>query len=98
MNLKNNDFNQLGILCFLTIFLISLLYIIYLHREDVYCFLTKKRNIPVTYEKIENIHLEKRAVLLNDLSNRLGVKVTHCKIHDIDFLKDTAELTVYYNK
>lgn len=98
MNLTNNNFCQLGILCFITIFSISLLYIMYLHRKDVYCFLTKKRSMPVTYEKIENIHLEKRAVLLSDLSNRLGVKVTHCKIHDIDFLKDTAELTVYYSK
>lgn len=51
----------------------------------------------VKYERIELIGLSKRDELVADLTNRLGVHVTDVDVERIDFLTDTAILTVYYN-
>ena len=50
----------------------------------------------VYYEKIELIRSEKQAEMLADLSERLGVEVKRFVIEEVDFLRDTARLTVYY--
>ncbi len=50
----------------------------------------------VHYEKIDLIRSENRAALLADLSERLGVEVKRCVIEEVDFLRDTARLTVFY--
>lgn len=55
---------------------------------------TKKIN----YEKIELIHEEKRTELINDLKKRTGLNVMRVEVLDIDFLKDAAEIIVYYHK
>ena len=50
----------------------------------------------VQYEKIENIRPEKRAELLEDLRNRMGLDIRSVEINEINFLKDTAQLKVQY--
>lgn len=50
----------------------------------------------VYYEKIELIRSENQAEMLADLSERLGVEVKRFVIEEVDFLRDTARLTVYY--
>jgi hypothetical protein len=50
----------------------------------------------VNYEKIELIRPERRPELIRDLEERLGVKVNHVQINQIDFLRDAAQLQVYY--
>lgn len=52
----------------------------------------------VYYEKIELIRTDNKAALLADLSERLGVQVRRYIIEEVDFLRDTARLTVYYRK
>lgn len=50
----------------------------------------------ISYERIENIKPENRALLIEDLCRRTGLAVVDIEIARIDFLKDTAELKVKY--
>lgn len=50
----------------------------------------------VLYDRIELIVPEKREELLQDLENRLGVKIDNVEIGHVDFLKDAAFIKVYY--
>lgn len=50
----------------------------------------------VLYDRIELIVPERRAELLEDLRNRLGVKIDNVEIGHVDFLKDAAFIKVYY--
>ncbi len=50
----------------------------------------------VTYEKIDLIVPEKREELLADLRVRTGINVIRVEIRRIDFLKDTANLRIFY--
>jgi hypothetical protein len=50
----------------------------------------------VFYEKIDLIRSDNTEALLADLRERLGVDVKRFVIEEVDFLRDTAMLTVYY--
>jgi hypothetical protein len=52
----------------------------------------------VYYEKIELIRTENYAELIEDLRERMGVNVKRCVVEEIDFLRDTATLTVYFDQ
>ena len=52
----------------------------------------------ITYEKIEFIRPENHDRLLADLRERTGLSVTRCEIGRIDFLRDVAELRIYYRQ
>lgn len=55
----------------------------------------KKR---IVYEKIDLIRPENRMALLADLEERTGLKINRVEIGDIDFLRDTAKITVFYDR
>ncbi len=50
----------------------------------------------IIYEKIELIHPDKRKELLADLEKRTGIKIHRIEIGQIDFLKDTAKIKIYF--
>lgn len=50
----------------------------------------------IIYETIENIHPENHNKLKEDIQQRLGIQIVKFEIGDINFLRDTAEITVYY--
>jgi len=50
----------------------------------------------IDYDVIENIKPENKAILLEDIQNRTGLKIHKLSICDIDFLKDSAQIRVYY--
>jgi hypothetical protein len=50
----------------------------------------------ILYEKIELIKPENRELLIRDLEERTGLKITGVEVNDINFLQDTAELKVSY--
>ncbi len=54
---------------------------------------TSKR---ITYERIDLIRPEKREQLLADLQQRTGLTITRIEVGRINFLRDTAELKIYY--
>lgn len=52
----------------------------------------------VHYEKVELIQANNERALLEDLSTRTGRRVHRYVIEEIDFLRDTALLTVYFDE
>lgn len=51
----------------------------------------------VVYEKIELIQPCRREELMADLESRIGLKIKRIAIGKINFLKDTADLTIYFD-
>jgi len=52
----------------------------------------------IYYEKIELIQTRNESLLLADLSQRTGRRVRRYIVEEIDFLRDTATLTVYFDE
>ncbi len=50
----------------------------------------------IVYEKIDLIAPERRSELIADLEKRTGLKVDKIEVGDINFLRDTANIKVYY--
>lgn len=50
----------------------------------------------IVYEKIENIKPENAAAMRADLEVRTGLKITRFEVGRIDFLRDTAQVKIYY--
>lgn len=50
----------------------------------------------ILYEKIENVHEEKAQLLMDDLKQRTGLKIHKVSVVYIDFVKDSAEIKIYY--
>lgn len=59
--------------------------------------LKQEFSIKLIYENIENIHLHKEEALLSDLKNRTGIDIKRYEIKKIDFMRDVAEIILYYN-
>jgi hypothetical protein len=50
----------------------------------------------IIYEKINNIKPENYTILVEDIEYRTGLKITKAEIGKVDFLKDIAEIKIYY--
>jgi len=59
--------------------------------------INQEKSLMIRYEKIENIRKLSEEALLADLKERTGITVKRFEIHKIDFLRDVADMTVYYN-
>lgn len=59
--------------------------------------LKQESQIRLIYEKIENIHTMSEEKMLKDLSERTGIIISRYEIRKIDFLRDVAEIDLYYN-
>ena len=61
-------------------------------------FQTFEEKKSIVYEKIELIKPENKQELIKDLKERTGLPIHEVKVDKIDFLKDTAAITIYYNR
>lgn len=52
----------------------------------------------IQYEKIELIKPENQKLLQEDLRQRTGLDITRIQIGEIDFLRDTARIEIYYEQ
>ena len=59
--------------------------------------LKQEGSVQLIYEKIENIHLMNTEELLTDLKNRTGIDIKRFEIKKIDFMRDIAEINLYFN-
>jgi hypothetical protein len=50
----------------------------------------------IIYEKIENVHPDNYEALKQDLEERTGLTIEKIEIGNIDFLRDTARIRIYY--
>ena len=65
-----------------------------LEREWGFYF---QRSSRLTYDRIELITPDRRDELLADLCSRTGLPVTRVEIGRLDFLRDAAEIKIYYD-
>ncbi|MEO9802766.1 MAG: DUF4956 domain-containing protein [Reichenbachiella sp.] len=65
---------------------------------DKALIINNQQSLPVLYENIANIHSDNEALLLKDLRDRTGLSINSYDILEIDFLRDVAQLTVYYDR
>lgn len=61
-----------------------------------YWALKQEESKAVVYENIENIKPENYQLLKQDLEHRTGLVINKVTIGDVDFLKDTAKVTIFY--
>ncbi len=72
----------------------TVLLITYLLESNVFM---KKENVKtILYENIELIKADKKEELLADIRLRTGFNVHRYSIHKIDFLKDAAQIKIYF--
>ncbi|RTE55365.1 DUF4956 domain-containing protein [Arenibacter aquaticus] len=67
-----------------------------LYTIERYWALKQEESKSVVYENIENIKPENYHILKSDLENRTGLQINKITIGKVDFLKDTAEITIFY--
>lgn len=65
---------------------------------EKYWALKQEESKSIVYENIENIKPENYQLLKQDLENRTGLSINKVTIGNVDFLKDTAEVTIFYFK
>jgi hypothetical protein len=76
--------------------LMGLIVIITVQFLDGTWLMKRELSQVVYYENVQLIQPEKRQELIDDLKNRTGLDINRINIEKIDFLKDSATLTVYY--
>ncbi|MGQ8335768.1 DUF4956 domain-containing protein [Sunxiuqinia sp. A32] len=59
--------------------------------------LRQENALEVCYDRIENIQKMKQNELLNDLQDRTGINIKRYQINQIDFLRDIAKITIYFD-
>jgi len=64
--------------------------------EKGFGFRPELRRKQVVYEKIDLVRADRREEMIADLRERTGLDVVRCEVERIDFLRDTAEISVYY--
>lgn len=52
----------------------------------------------VTYDDMERVRASDPSALLEDLRERTGLDIQKVSVNDIDLLRETARITVYYQK
>ncbi|MEZ5045381.1 MAG: DUF4956 domain-containing protein [Chitinophagaceae bacterium] len=50
----------------------------------------------MVYERIDLIHPDRRAEMIDDIKNRTGLPIHRIEIRSINFLRDTANIYVFY--
>jgi len=73
---------------------LSIVGVIYL-LEKIF-LLRHESNKIILYEKIELIKPDRRKELIADLEQRTGLKINRISVGKINFLRDTAQIIIYY--
>lgn len=77
--------------------LVNLLLIGALWSLEKVLLLRQEDSLEVVYEVIENLHRNRENELLQDLEKRTGIKIKRYQIERIDFLRDVARITIYFD-
>ena len=82
---------------YLELFLVNILLVGTLWILEKALMLRQEDSLQIIYETIENLHKEKEDELLKDLRNRTGIKIKRYQIERIDFLRDVARITIFFD-
>ncbi len=89
MAISKGGWDELSLIGLIVVILMALLESNWLIRREF----TQE----VIYDRIELIQPEKRVELMADLRDRTGLNITRIEIGNIDLLKDTARITLFYH-
>lgn len=59
--------------------------------------LRQEDSLHIIYENIENLHKDREEELLADMEKRTGIKIKRYRIDKIDFLRDVARITIFFD-
>lgn len=79
---------------FLTGINVAIFIIIYLLENNV--FFKRESVRSITYDKIDLIKSNNQAELINELKMRTGLNIQRIEVQKIDFLKDSAQIKIFY--
>ena len=86
------------IVSYLELIFTNLIIIVALWILEIMLMRRSEKSLVIEYEKIENIKNGKEETLLTDLRARTGIpNIKRYIINKIDFLKDTATITVFFD-
>ncbi|MDP3002804.1 MAG: DUF4956 domain-containing protein, partial [Bacteroidales bacterium] len=86
------------IVSYLELIFTNLIIIVALWILEIILMRRSEKSLVIEYEKIENIQNGKEETLLTDLRARTGIpNIKRYIINKIDFLKDTATITVFFD-
>ena len=88
--LANKKMSYAEIFGFNTIIVVVLVLI------ERYWSLKQEESKSIIYENIENIKPENYEILKSDLENRTGLVINRITIGEVNFLRDTAKVTIFY--
>jgi len=77
--------------------LVNLLLIGTLGALEKVLLMRQEDSLKIVYEIIENLHADKEDELIMDLEKRTGIKIKRYQIDRIDFLRDIARITIYFD-
>jgi hypothetical protein len=77
---------------------INLVVVMIVYIMDTKILVSIETSKTIIYEKIENIKPQNALVLKSDLEERTGLIINRISVGKIDFLKDVAEIKIYYNE
>jgi hypothetical protein len=78
-------------LIILNIFILALIYVL-----DRGWGVRYEEERQILYEKIDLIRPENYDALLADLRDRTGLPIKHVMVNEINFMRDVAQITIYY--
>jgi hypothetical protein len=79
------------------LFFVNLITVFGLAFLESRLLINREYSLLILYEKIEYMNLQNEGKLLEDLKQRTGINVKRYEVRKLDFLRDVAEITVYYN-
>lgn len=82
---------------FVELILVNLLLVGALWALEKVLMLRQEDSLLVTYENIENLHKNKETELIKDLEQRTGIAIKRYKIDKIDFLRDVAQIVIFFD-
>jgi len=80
-------------LIFINVIVVAIVYIM-----DIKVLVNIETSKTIIYEKIENIKPQNATVLKADLEERTGLIINRISVGKVDFLKDVAEIKIFYNE
>ena len=82
---------------YLELLLTNAIIVIGLYTLERFLRLRQENELLIHYERIENIHLLKKEELMLDLHERTGINIKRYEINQIDFLRDTAKIKIFFD-
>lgn len=57
----------------------------------------RESSLRLTYDQVNRLAPQNRDALIRELSERLEMPLTHVVVHSVDLLRDTADISVFFN-